>query len=248
MVLARPALDVLRGLERCATSGRRLLFVVAGLVLAWWAYVPIHELLHALACVVMGGSVTKLEISAVYGGGFLARVFTFVECGGGYAGRLSGFDTGGSDVTYLATDLGPYLLTLFPGVWLLRIGGTARRGWLFGLGLPLALAPFISLTGDAYEIGSILTTRLPPWSAPAARELLRGDDLFRVVTRLHAAAEVEEEMEVVPWMGLACGSLLGAVWAWATYMAGAGVAHLLGRGPVEPYGASAAGSITGPSP
>ena len=54
----------------------------------------------------------------------------------------------------------------------------ARRAFAFGASLPVALAPFLSLTGDAYEIGSILVTRLPPWTGPASRQLLRGDDLW----------------------------------------------------------------------
>ena len=49
----------------------------------------------------------------------------FVVSGSEYAGRLSGFDTRGSDWIYLATDLGPFVLTIFPGVWWMR---RAARG------------------------------------------------------------------------------------------------------------------------
>ena len=128
-----------------------------------------HELLHAAACRASGGEVTRLEIDRLYGGALLARVFPFVVPASEYAGRLSGFNTRGSDLIYLATDLGPFLLTLFPGVWALRRAAAARSAALFGAALPFALAPFLSLTGDAYEIGSILATRLPPWAAPAVR-------------------------------------------------------------------------------
>ena len=125
--------------------------------------------MHAAACEATGGGVTRLEIDRLYGGALLARAFPFVVPASEYAGRLSGFDTRGSDLIYLATDLGPFLLTLFPGVWALRRAARARRAALFGAALPFALAPFLSLSGDAYEIGSILVTRLPPWTAPAMR-------------------------------------------------------------------------------
>ena len=116
-IFQRPFLDVLRGLERYAAGGsRQLLLVLVGSALGWWVYVPIHELLHAAACMLFGGEVSRLEISGIYGGGLLARVLPFVATGTDYAGRLSGFDTAGSDLVYLATVLGPYLLTLFPGV------------------------------------------------------------------------------------------------------------------------------------
>ncbi len=168
-------LDAFRGLDRCLDRGiRGLALVLLALVIGWWVYVPLHELLHAAACWAAGGEVTRLEISRQYGGALLARVFPFVTAGSEYAGRLSGFDTHGSDLIYIATDLGPFVLTLFPGVWLLRRAGAAGRPLLFGLALPFALAPFLSLTGDAYEIGSILVTQFPPWG-----ESLRGDDVIK---------------------------------------------------------------------
>jgi hypothetical protein len=43
--------------------------------------------------------VWRLEIDPLYGGALLARWLPFVEAGGEYAGRLSGFDTAGSDAT-----------------------------------------------------------------------------------------------------------------------------------------------------
>ncbi|HYU34655.1 MAG TPA: hypothetical protein VEW48_21090 [Thermoanaerobaculia bacterium] len=214
-------LDAFRGLERCLDRGfRGLVLVLLGLAVGWWVYVPVHELLHAAACLATGGAVTRLEIAPQYGGALLARVFSFVTAGGEYAGRLSGFDTRGSDLIYIATDLGPFLLTLFPGVWLLRRAGAAGRPVLFGLALPLALAPFLSLTGDAYEIGSILVTRLPPWG-----EVLRGDDLVKKAQELAALPDA-------PWGGFVLAALVGLVWAVLTCAAGGAVARALGRGPV----------------
>jgi hypothetical protein len=215
--LLRPATDAWHGLERSLEGGwPALAWLGAGLLVSWWVYVPVHELLHAAACRLAGGEVTRLQIAPLYGGAVLARLLPFVSAGGAYAGRLSGFDTHGSDPVYLATDLGPFVLTVFPGVWWLRraarharrpdtaaaqVRGPAAearprapawRAALFGAALPVALAPFLSLTGDAYEIGSILVTRLPPWSDPAAQALLRGDDLGlrldAIATRGAAAA------------------------------------------------------------
>jgi hypothetical protein len=202
--------DVFHGLDRC--------LALLGLAAGWWVYVPLHELLHAAACLLAGGEVTRLEIAPQYGGALLARIFPFVVAGGEYAGRLSGFDTGGSDLVYLATDLGPFVLTLFPGIWLLRGAGTAGRPFRFGLSLPFALAPFLSLTGDAYEIGSILVR---------GGETLRGDDLVKKAQELAALPEP-------PWGGFILAALAGIVWAVLTCAAGGAVARALGRGPVPP--------------
>ena len=214
-------LDALHGLDRCLDRGvRGLALALLGLAAGWWLYVPVHELLHAAACLAAGGEVTRLEIAPQYGGGLLARVFPFVVSGGEYAGRLSGFDTRGSDLIYLATDFGPFLLTLFPGVWLLRRAGSAGKPVLFGLALPFAFAPVLSVTGDAYEIGSILVTQLPPWG-----EALRGDDLVKKAQELAA-------LPAPPWGGFVLAALLGLAWAVLTCLAGGAVARALGQGPV----------------
>jgi hypothetical protein len=223
-----PFTDVFNGLDRCLDRGVRGLFLAAlGLLVGWWVYVPVHELLHAAGCLVTGGAVTRLEIDRLYGGALLARVFPFVVPASDYAGRLSGFDTRGSDWIYLATDLGPFLLTLLPGVWLMRRAARAGNALLYGAALPFAMAPFLSLTGDAYEIGSIVTTRLPPWAEPATRALLRGDD---VIKKLEELANVPG----APWGGALVAMMLGVLWAFLTYGLGGLVARGLGQGPVSP--------------
>ncbi len=225
--LLTPFTDALNGLDRCLDRGARgLLFAALGLLAAWWIYVPTHELLHAAACRALGGEVTRLEIDRLYGGALIARVLPFVVPASAYAGRLSGFDTHGSDLIYLATDLGPFLLTLFPGVWALRRAAAARNAALFGAALPFALAPFLSLSGDAYEIGSILVTRLPPWAAPATRALLRGDDLGKKFGELASVPGA-------PWGGALLAILLGVAWAFLTYGLGGAMARALGQGPVR---------------
>jgi hypothetical protein len=221
-----PFADLFHGLDLCLDRGARgLLLAALGLLAGWWTYVPSHELLHAAACAAAGGGVTRLEIDRLYGGALLARVFPFVVPASAYAGRLSGFNTRGSDLIYLATDLGPFLLTL-PGVWALRRAARARRAALFGAALPFALAPFLSLSGDAYEIGSILVTRLPPWAAPAMRELLRGDDLGKKIGELAG-------MPGAPWGGALLALLLGVFWAFLTYGLGSATARALGQGPIR---------------
>jgi len=222
-----PFRDVLRGLDRCLDRGTpALVAVLLGLLLGWWIYVPAHELLHAAACVAAGGEVRRLEISPLYGGALLARALPFIAPGGEYAGRLAGFDTRGSDLTYLATDLGPFVLALFPGVWGLRRAAASGRPFAFGLALPFALAPFLSVTGDLYEIGSLVVTNLPPWSAIETRALLRGDDLFSKAAELARAPQA-------PLTGAVLATLIGLLWAWAIFGLGSLVARALGQGPVR---------------
>ena len=166
------------------------------LVVCWFVYVPIHELLHAFGCWVTGGEVTRLEISARYGGGILAEYVPFVVSGSEYAGRLSGFETHGSDLVYLATDFMPFMLTLVIGVPLLKLAGRRRRPILFGTAIVVGLAPFYNLPGDYFEMGSIMVTRfvtvLRGWSGPAAYEKLRSDDIFKLLeTYFTNPAELE---------------------------------------------------------
>ena len=226
-LFTRPFLDLLRGEARCVGRARDLLLLGGGLVVGWWIYVPVHELLHAFACMAAGGEVSRLEIDPLYGGALLERWIPWVVAGGDYAGRLSGFDTGGSDLVYLATDLGPFVLVLFPGVWALRRTARAGRPELFGMALPFALAPLLSLTGDAYEIGSIVVTRVPPWAGETARELLRGDDVLRIGDAVAAAGG-----GAAAWAGFVLAALLGTLWAFATYAVGGWVAARLGERPL----------------
>lgn len=186
---------------------RAMGLMMATLIVTWFIYVPIHELLHVLGCVLAGGEVQQLEIARRYGGAMVARVFPFVVSGGEYAGRLSGFDWKGSDLIYLATDFMPYLLTVLIGVPLIRLATRRRRPVVFGLGIVLGLAPFYNLPGDYYEMGSIITTRVVTWTigpdtdnsahasdapapeaarAPAepAFNELRSDDVIKLLTEV----------------------------------------------------------------
>ena len=155
--------------------------VLLATVVAWFVYVPLHEMLHAFGCLAAGGSVQELQISPLYGGALLERFIPFVRAGGEYAGRLTQFETGGSDLVYLVTVFAPYTLTLLGAFPLLRGARRHRSAVLFGGGIVLVTAPLISLTGDYYEIGSILVSLLlgagegSPWLP------LRHDDLFALI-------------------------------------------------------------------
>lgn len=200
--------------------------VVAGAAAAWWIYLPVHELLHALGCVAGGGSVTRLEIDAIYGAALLQRVFPFVAVGSAYAGQLTGFDTGGSDLAYLLTDALPFVLTILIGVPALRhaarMAPGVRQAMLFGAALPVALAPFISLSGDYYEMGSIVVSRLLAPLAGLPIERWRSDDTFLLVETLPDGGWVDG-------VGIGAALLLGAALAFLTYAAGAGWARWLER-------------------
>ena len=231
--LTRPFLDLLRGQGQALGRPLDLLWMLAGLAAGWWLYVPLHELLHAAGCLAAGGEVTRLEIDPLYGGALLARVFPFVVPGGEYAGRLSGFDTGGSAWVYLATDLAPFVLTVFPGVWLLRLAARHRAAFAFGAAAPFALGPLLSLTGDAYEIGSLVVVAMAPWRR-AGFDALVADDLPRLAAAL-ARGEVAVPAGGLAWAGLALAALLGAAWAFATYGLGSLVATALGQRPLRPF-------------
>jgi hypothetical protein len=221
---AAAATDLVLGLER-VLAGRWTPFsrVLLGLLLGWWVYVPLHELLHVAGCVLAGGSVHRLELGPIYGAHWLSHWFWFVEPGGEYAGRLADFDVRGKDSIYLATDLSPFVLALWPGLWLVRRAARFRSAWAFGAALPMALSPWLSWTGDAYEIGSLLVVQVPVWRE--SRELLVGDDLFLRFAELRAQVEA-------PWGGWFLSVALGTLWAASVTALGSAFATLLGQPPL----------------
>jgi hypothetical protein len=185
-ILLLPFEDFLSGLDIALGKSPRagILVIVISFVISWWIYVPIHELCHAFGCILGGGSVSELDISPKYGGAFLSIIFPFVSPGSDYAGQLTGFDTGGNDLTYLLTVCFPFLLTVFIGVPLLR---SARHSSpipasiKLGASLPIAFAPLISFSGDYYEMGSIIVSRIAAFVSPSADiSRWRSDDLFKL--------------------------------------------------------------------
>jgi hypothetical protein len=214
-----------------------LVMVLLAAAVAWWVYVPVHELLHVLGCWGTGGSVTQLEIARAYGGDLLARFLPFVVPGGAYAGRLSGFDTKGSDLIYLATDALPFVLSIVFGVPLLKACARPGRRALFGLALVLAMAPFHSLPGDYYEMGSIITTRalgLLGGGSPPPYADLRSDDVVKLVGDVIARPGdfgVRGVLDAVQaGLVIAVAFAVGVVLALGTYAAGARLASRLRAG------------------
>lgn len=225
---AQPIRDYLAALDRCLTDRRwwALPVMLVAAVVGWFVYVPIHELLHAFGCIATGGTVTRLEIDAIYGATFLQRFFPWIAVGSEYAGQLTGFDTHGNDLIYLATDLAPFLLTVGLGVPLLL--ASARAAWPLwlrciaaGAAIPVAYAPFISLTGDYYEMGSIVVSRLVAWCTPGFDVAIwRSDDLFKLAGQL-----VERGAGAGDALGVAAAVVVGAGLAFGTYALG----HLCGN-------------------
>jgi hypothetical protein len=211
------ALDHLPGGARLAD----LLWVGLGLVVGWYAYVPVHELLHAGGCALSGCTVETLEIAPQYGAAWLQQWFAFIQVGSDYAGRLSGFDTRGSDLRYLATVALPFGLTVWPGIPLLRscgrrtIGPRPVHGLVTGFSIPLAFAPLISLPGDYYEMGSIPVSRLAAaLGSPDATERWRSDDLPLLVQQRLTDGTILDAL------GLTGSLLVGLILAGLTYALG----------------------------
>ncbi len=234
-VVRLPVDDYVAALGRLA-AGRgwpRLAVLAGAAVLSWWVYVPLHELAHAFGCLLGGGSVSRLDLDPIYGAALLQRVFPFVSVGSEYAGQLTGFDTRGSDVTYLLTDFLPFLVTILVGVPLLRAAARAGRrpvaqAALFGAALPVAFAPFLSLTGDYYEMGSIAVSRVVAWLAPGfAVTRWRSDDLLKLGAQLFGSGGTGTASDAA---GVATSFVLGVALAFLTYAAGTAWARVIRAG------------------
>ncbi len=227
-LMRAPLDDYLAGLSVLLPHGtwRTLVLVLLAAAVSWWIYVPVHELAHAFGCLASGGEVTRLEIDAVYGAAWLRQIFPFVAVGSDYAGQLTGFDTHGSDWIYLATDVAPFVLTILIGVPLLRYAATIK-GWrcalAFGSAIPLAFAPFISVPGDFYEMGSIIVSRVAFWFGGPPVERWRSDDVFQLAGQLVSQGGTWSD-----WLAIALALALGLVLAIAVYAAGSGWAAVLG--------------------
>ncbi len=220
-----------------------LLQIFIGMIVSWWIYVPVHELLHAAGCMITGGTVIQLNIAPHYGGYLLAKIFPFVQTGGDYAGRLVGFETGGSDLSYLFTVFAPYLLTLILGAMLLRSSFSRRHPLLFGASLIIACAPFISVTGDYYEMGSILITRVLGFVFPSSPwKAFRSDDVFRLVQIMAkdpAAFNIHDFLSKMRAILIILASFaLGLCLAGLTYWGSVNLLNCFGKKSEDPGGTS----------
>jgi hypothetical protein len=252
----RPLDDLLTGLGHVMTArhaGRGLLVMTLAVIVTWFIYVPIHELLHAYGCLVTGGEVTELQIKSYYGGAYLAKWFPFVVSGSDYAGQLTGFDTKGNDWIYLATDFGPFVLTVLIGVPLLRWCTKRRRPVLFGASFVVALAPFYNIPGDYYEMGSTIITRaltlITGGGNPPRWEHLRSDDIFTLVPDIfikptELGLEGGVSTIIFALLVFLVSLMLGVLLAFVTYALGDLVARpFAGRAPLFDFSqGKAAGS------
>jgi len=237
----KPFDDVIACLEPIMTVRspfRAVAPMLVVMLITWFIYVPIHELLHVAGCVWSGGEVSRLELSARYGGTILPKFFPFIVSGSDYAGQLTGFDTKGSDLIYLATDFLPFALTVLIGVPFLHMCIRRRRPMLFGVAIVVGLAPFYNIPGDYYEMGSIITTRVCTWitgSAPVvAFETLRSDDIFTLLSDLfNKPAELGFEgagAVALAYVVVGVGLIIDVLLAFLTYFAGGAFARLVVRG------------------
>ncbi len=207
-------------------SAARLSILILTAVFGWWIYVPVHELLHAFGCLWTGGEVTRLEISPVYGAAVLKHWFDWIAVGSDYAGQLTGFDTHGNDGIYLVTVLLPYVLSVFPGMWLFRraVAGdwSQWRNWaLTGFSLAMVTAPFVSVFGDMYEAASIVISRAVNWLQPGLElERWRSDDFFLLVTQL------SPDWRWSDIFGLLASLILSVTLCWSIYNIGCYLAKL----------------------
>lgn len=232
--LGLPLRDFFAAMETSLAEGRPVcLFVILiSAVISWWVYVPLHELAHALGCVIAGGKVGKLEISRIYGASLLKSVFPFVSVGSGYSGRLAGFDTGGSDLVFFVTDFMPYVFTILVGVPLIESIPSLRSSSLikslcFGLSVPFAYAPFMSVFGDYYEMGSLFVSRLlPSFVSVPDPYRWRSDDLIRL---LHNLSESKAGFNGLDLVAIISSLLIGTALIFATYRAGALCSRMLFR-------------------
>lgn len=222
-IITLPFEDFFSGLENCLGKSPYINFLIMLICfgISWWIYVPIHELGHAFGCMLGGGSVNELQISPEYGAAFFKEVFPFVTVGSDYAGQLTGFDTKGNDLIYLLTDFFPFLLTIFIGVPLLRSASKSKHlsaAIKLGIGLPIAFAPFISFSGDYYEMGSIIVSRIADSiSSSNQYAVWRSDDVFKLAGELFFSGEPYGARDLV---GVIMSFVFGIVLIYATYMIG----------------------------
>ncbi|MEK6676961.1 MAG: hypothetical protein AABZ47_15070 [Planctomycetota bacterium] len=205
-------------------TGRAMAAMVVSLIVSWFVYVPIHEIMHAYGCLWTGGSVTELQVDAKYGAAILKEFFPFVVSGGEYAGRLTGFDTKGSDFCYFMTVFLPFVPTVLLGVPMLRWCAKRRRSILFGTGIVIGLAPIYQVWGDYYEMGSILVTRLLTYFSGNEKivyKVVRADDVFRLIgdlftKRQELGLQTVGQLFIAYFLVVVCLTV-SILWAFVTY-------------------------------
>lgn len=189
-------------------AGYKGLFkILLGLILFWHLYVPVHEFLHVAGCFLGGGDVEALALKPQYGGLILQKLFPFVIPESEYAGRLTGFKTPNS-WTYAMVDLFPYILSFF-GITLIEYCRRKKMAVLLGLGIILAFAPFMSISGDYYEAVSLATTQMAEALNPSLKAgVLVSDDVFRSIKQLWEAGNLDWMVGILVFLGLLVAAYL----------------------------------------
>jgi hypothetical protein len=230
-----PFTDLFGGMQRStdAIGPLALPLMLAACVAGWWVYVPLHELMHAWGAQLGGATVTRLDVDPIYGARLLQRIFPYVKVGSAYAGQLSGFDTHGSDLAYALTVFFPFVLSIAVGVPLLLRAARApapgvASALLFGLALPVAWAPILSIGGDFYELGAIAISRAAGILHIDGGQW-RGDDVAAIVEHNFGGG-----VSRIDLTGVVASLLLAIVLAFATYAIGRAVAMALARA-VRPH-------------
>ena len=190
-------------------SNIKLLVLLLVFFISFWVYVPIHELMHAFATILVGGEVRELAIDATYGGVFFAKIFPFVVSESDYAGQLTDFTTP-NKFAYFIVDMFPYLLSL-PGVLLIRLAAKYKRLWLFSLGFLLMLVPMTQIFGDFYEAASLgigeLMSLVNPNLDP---DLIVSDDMFKLLGEIHES----ESTNALIYIFVGLSLFIGLILAW----------------------------------
>lgn len=209
-----------------SNAAKTLFLLFSGLAIGWWIYVPVHELMHAAGCLIGGGEVHRLEIKPLYGAVILSKLFSFVVSGGDYAGRLTGFDTHGSDWTYGLLVFFPFILSFF-GFIFLELATRKKSAFVFAFFLPITFAPLISLTGDIFELGSLFIFQI--WPGPEGlNRVLISDDIFRLM------GELSSGTLGIPFMStslyfIIVSFLMACILAWGTLILSDALRALVGR-------------------
>ena len=221
---------------------RKLLLILAGLILFWHIYTPIHELLHVAACFLGGGTVEELALKPQYGGTLLARIFPFVVPESDYAGQLTGFQVP-NDGVYALVDFAPYLLSLF-GLALIECCRRRGLGFLFGLAVILTYIPLMSIPGDYYEAASLVTTRIAEKSDDQRpKGFLVSDDVFRSIGDFKESGRLDAEVGFLIGLGLFLAIYLALV----TLAIQVRIAGWIFKGPIFPDPNPAPPAQAGPS-
>ena len=179
-----------RSLDQLMSRGKMIdvLWLTLSMIVAWFIYTPIHELLHVAGCRLTGGTVTELALAPEYGAHLLKKIFPFIHPESNYAGQLTGFTTP-SRLSYFVTDMLPYVLSLF-GLPVLHWATQKKWVWLAGLGYLLAFIPFMSIPGDLYEAVSLYVSPFGELiTYPGLEGYLISDDVFLLIKSLQETGQ-----------------------------------------------------------